>query len=247
MSAERVIPARAVDVDSIESFPYFAAQYGPGLDLDGDPDDAPVSANFTSPEEEARRLASADQIIFEKMQQAERDAQDVAHRAFEEGFQSGEAEGRIFGESQYKAQLLRLDGTFNELSHTLSLSAQASRDEVLALALALGEYLAGREIQEGVQTLRPLLDSILDAHPFPESPDIPGAAAGLIVLANPRDLEGLGEAARARPGLQLREDEGLSRGSLRIESAMGVLDATVERRKARLLELIQKSREQEGF
>jgi flagellar biosynthesis/type III secretory pathway protein FliH len=171
----------------------------------------------------------------------------VAHRAFEEGFQSGEAEGRIFGESQYKAQLLRLDGTFNELSHTLSLSAQASRDEVLALALALGEYLAGREIQEGVQTLRPLLDSILDAHPFPESPDIPGAAAGLIVLANPRDLEGLGEAARARPGLQLREDEGLSRGSLRIESAMGVLDATVERRKARLLELIQKSREQEGF
>jgi flagellar biosynthesis/type III secretory pathway protein FliH len=247
MSAERVIRAREVDVDSIESFPYFAAQFGPGLDLDGDADETPVSADFTSPEEDARRLASVDQIIFEKMQQAERDAQDVAHRAFEEGFQSGEAEGRIFGESQYRAQLLRLDGVFNDLSHTLSLSAQASKEEVLALALALGEYLAGREIQEGSQTLAPLLDSILDAHPFPESPDTPGATPGLIVLANPRDLESLGEAARARPGIQLREDESLTRGSLRIESAMGVLDATVERRKARILDLIQKTREQGGF
>ena len=38
-----------------------------------------------------------DQVIFEKLQQAERDALDTARRGYEEGFASGEIEGRQFG------------------------------------------------------------------------------------------------------------------------------------------------------
>ncbi len=245
MSADRVIPARKVDLEAIEAFPYFAAQYSVSLDEDDTGDDEPLSANLTSPEEDARRLASCDQIIYQKMQQAERDAQDVARRAYEEGFQAGEAEGRTFGESQYIAQIQRLDKALADLSGSLSLMGRAAQDELLGLTLAMAEYLAGREIEQGIQTVRPLLESILESHPFPEGDPQPGGRPGITVLLNPRDLEELGDSARNYPGVTLREDESLTRGSLRVESAAGVLDATVERRRLRLLELIQKYRERE--
>jgi len=246
MSVDRVIPARRVDHDSIEAFPYFAAEFGPSMDMEEDGDDSPLSSELTTPEEDARRLASADQIIYQKMQQAERDAHEVAQKAYAEGFASGEAEGRVFGETQYKAQIQRLDGALKELSDSLSLNEKASQDELLALALAMGEYLAGREIEQGAQTIRPLLTSILEAHPFPEGTEDAMGRPGITVLMNPRDLEELGGPSKTQPGVTLREDENLSRGSLRLESAVGVLDATVERRRIRLLELIQKTREKEG-
>jgi flagellar assembly protein FliH len=245
MSARRVIPAGKVDHDAIEAFPYFAASYAPGLDEEEEgSDDAPLASTLTTPEEDARRLASVDQIIYQKMQQAERDAQDVARKAYEEGFAAGEAEGRIFGESQYKAQIQRLDGALRELSASLALNEKASQDELLGLALAMGEYLAGREIKDGIQTIRPLLATVLEAHPFPEGAD--EGRPAVTVLMNPKDLEQLGDAAPAHPGVALREEESLSRGSLRVESAAGVLDATLERRRNRLLELIQRSQEKEA-
>ena len=246
MKSTRVIPAQKVDHDTIESFPYFAAHFG--STEDGAPeegDDAPIAAGLSTPEEDARRLASADQIIYQKMQQAEREAQETARRGYEEGFKAGEAEGRTFGESQYRTHMQRLDSALQEVSASLAVNEKASQDQILALALATGEYLAGREIEQGIQTIRPLLNAVLAAHPFPESTDESGRP-GVTVLMNPKDLEELGEASRTRPGVALREDPSLSRGSLRVESAIGVLDATVERRRARLMELIQRTQEREG-
>ena len=246
MSADRVIPARAVDYDSLEAFPYFAAEFSPLPAAEEGAGDEPMSAGLTSPEEDARRLASVDQVIYQKLQQAERDAQEVARKAYEQGYATGEAEGRVFGESQYKAQIQRLDGALQQLTGSLAMVGKASQDELVALALAVGTYLAGREIQFGVQTIAPLLEELLQNHPFPEGHGTDAGQPGLTVLLNPKDLEELGEAARAHPGVTLREDENLSRGSLRLESPKGVLDATLERRQNRLLELIQKTREQEA-
>jgi flagellar biosynthesis/type III secretory pathway protein FliH len=244
MSVERVIPARWVDDHQIESFPYGQARYGSPLAQDEDDSDTPLGAALTTPEEDARRLASVDQVIFEKLQQAERDALDTARRGYEEGFASGEAEGRQFGESQYRAYLQRLDGDLKELSHNLALCSQASRDEVLALALAVGEYLAAREIRQGEERIGPVLDAILAAHPFPGAQE--AEAAAVVVHLHPRDLEALGMDPRAHPGVDLAEDADLSRGSLRIETVEGVLDASLERRTVLLRELVQRFREQEA-
>ncbi len=246
MSAERVIPARRVDLDTIEAFPYFAADFSGAMDPGEALDDEPLSAELTTPEEDARRLASVDQIIFEKLQQAERDAHDVARKAYEEGFQAGEAEGRTFGESQYKAQIQRLDAALEDLSASLDLNAKVTQEELLGLALAMAEYLAAREVQDGASTLAPLLTRVLESHPFPEGDADLQGRPGLTVLMNPRDLELLGPSARSHPGVAVREDDALSRGSLRVESVAGVLDATLERRRTRLLELLQRSREQEA-
>jgi flagellar assembly protein FliH len=245
MSAERVIQARYVDDERVEAFPYFAAQFSRPLDGLGDDDDAPLGSTLSSPEEDARRLASVDQIIFEKLQEAERDAQETARRAYEEGFKSGEQEGRQFGESQYRAHLQRLDGHIEEISQSLAINQRAARDEVLALALALAEYLSGRAIEAGIPTLEPLMDAILEARPFPAGPGDGPELTAVNVFLNPKDLEELGEASQRHPGVTLREDPELSRGGLRLESPIGVLDASLERRKEKVLEVLQAFREKD--
>jgi flagellar biosynthesis/type III secretory pathway protein FliH len=252
MSADRVIPAMRVEHHRIESFPYSAARYtkmpAPGEEEEEESNDEPLGAALTTPEEDARRLASVDQVIFEKLQQAERDALDTARRGYEEGFASGEAEGRAFGESQYRAHIQRLDGQLKDLSQAIELGRQAAKEEILALALAVGQYLAGRELSEGTGTLAPLLDSILDAQPFPGDPGGAEGPAPMTVFMHPKDVEALQSAPDAPapfPGVQLREDHELTRGSLRIEAAAGVLDASLEQRQARLLELVQRMRAEE--
>ena len=244
MSAERVIPARRVQERQIESFPYFTAHFSSPLPEAADDSETPLGAGLSTPEEDARRLASVDQVIFEKLQQAERDALDTARRGYEEGFAAGETEGRQFGESQYRAHIHRLDDHIQQLSDSLALNRQAARDEVLALALALGEHLAAREISQGAASIGPMLDAILAAHPFPGAQE--EAIAAMTVYMNPKDLEDLGDQPRQHPGVTLRGDAELSRGSLRIEAAAGVLDASLERRQARCAELIERFREQDA-
>jgi flagellar biosynthesis/type III secretory pathway protein FliH len=137
----------------------------------------------------------------------------------------------------------RLDGHLRELSASLALQERAARDELLALALAMAEYLSGRAIEGGSASIEPMLDAILAAHPFPGSET--EAMTAMTVYMNGKDLDMLGAASRLHPGVTLKEGAELSRGSLRVEAATGVLDASLEERRARLLELVDRYREQE--
>ena len=244
MSADRIIRADRVEDRMVQAFPYFATQFT--MPLDDDDEDESLGAELSTPEEDARRLASVDQIIFEARQEAERQAQETARRGYEEGFASGEQEGRAFGESQYKAHIQRLDHHLQELAQSLALNRRAATDEVLALALALAEYLAGRVIDDGAASIGPLLQKILEAHPFPGAASDGPETVAMTVHLNPRDLDELGVASQFHPGVTLREDPDLSRGGLRLESAIGVLDATLECRKAKAAELIQAWREKDA-
>jgi len=237
----RIIPARVAETKEVEAFPYLAASFTSPLPLEEDSADGdqPVSAEITTPEENARRLASVDQIIYDKLQQAERQAQDIARKAYEEGFEAGEAEGRAFGESQYRSYIQRLETALTDLSQSAALLGQATEEEVISLALAFGEYLAAQQIEQSPQAIRPLLESVLENHPF----NAPDSAAALVVFLNPKDLEQLGDTYVGYQGVTLREDPELSRGSLRLEAAEGVLEATLERRKERLLATLHHCRE----
>ena len=243
----RVIPASMAQNRQIESFPYFAATFTlpiPNPEEQGS-DEQSLAAELSTPEEDVQRLASVDQIIHEKLQMAEQQSHEIERRAYEEGFASGEVEGRTFGESQFKTYAQRLDNHLAELSEMGSLLEHAAKDEVLALALAIGEYLAGQQIEHSKDGIRPLLDSILENHPFPTADIGKKDAAILDVYLNPRDLEQLREHYAGRPGNQLFEDVELSRGGLRVASPEGVLEATLERRRERLMELLGKFREEE--
>jgi len=246
-SPTRIIPAHEADEQDLEAYPYFAASYAAPPPPENE-NDGSVLSELTTPEEEAHRLASVDQQIYEKLQQAERDAHDIARQAYEEGFASGEAEGRAFGESQYSAFMQRLEGHIQELSESCQLLSHASEEEILALSLAFGEYLAGQQIQTSRQSIHALIQSVLDSHPFTTAiPSSDGTSdqAAMVVYLNAKDREDLGDAFADRSGIIVREDPELSRGSLRMESPEGVLDASLERRRNRLLETIQRYREQE--
>jgi len=239
MSAERVISARVAHRKRVDAFPYYAADLTPSILPDAPEDDQPVGANLSTPEEDAQRLASVDQIVFNKLQDAEREAHDIARRAYEEGFASGEAEGRTFGESQYKVIIQQLETHFREFSRLGDLLGRAAADETVALALAMGEYLAVQQIEAQPASIRPLLDRVLSANPFPGTAE---GEAMLVACMNPKDRESLGRDFQV-PGVALQEDPAMTRGSLRLEAPDGVLDATFERRRDRLMEYMKTLKE----
>ena len=245
MSAERVIPAQRVDHDQVEAFPYFTAQFCMPLEEGGEGDDASLGSTLSTPEEDARRLASVDHVIFQKLEQADKEAQDMARRGYETGFQSGQQEGRQAGENEFRTHLQRLETHLQELSLAMALAGRAAQDEILALGMALGEYLAGREIQYGTQGIGPLLEAVLEARPFPAGPGDGPELTAMTVHLNPQDLEELGANSQLLPGVTLRPDPEVTRGGLRLESALGVLDATLEQRRIKALELLTLTREKE--
>jgi len=245
---ERIIRAGLADQRQVEAFPYFAATYTipvPSGDEDAE-DETPVGADLSSPAEDAQRLASVDQIIHEKLQMAEEQGHEIARHAYEEGFASGEVEGRSFGESQFLVYITRLESHLEELSRMGALLGQASKDEVIALALVIGEYLAGQQLQQASETIRPLLESVLESHPFPTPETGSKDTAALEIFLSPRDLDQLRANKREYPGIRLLDDEKLSRGSLRVVSPEGVLEATLERRRERLMEVLHRFHSEEA-
>nr|WP_320133710.1 FliH/SctL family protein [uncultured Holophaga sp.] len=238
----RIITAEQAAGRQIEGFPYFAASFIPEPDAWEPDDEEPIGRSLSSPEEDAKRLVSVDHIIHEKLQAAEQQAQEIAQKAYEEGFAAGQAEGRTFGESQYKGYMARFDTHLRELASTLSLLRHASRDEILAMAMAMAEYLAAQQIERSPHSVMPLLQTLLATHPFPGTGE---GQTAMQAFLHPKDLELLPTWELENPGIRLMEDPSLSRGSLRLESADGVLDATLERRRQRLLELVERSREED--
>ncbi len=236
----RIIPAEEAHHRRIEAFPYFAPTIAPTLDGPSE-DDAPIGQVLSSPEEDVRRLASADQQIYDKLQAAEREAQDIARRAYEEGFSAGEREGREFGESQYRVHIQRLEGALQQLSEAGAILQKASQDELLGLAFCMAEYLAARAIETSTEDIRPLLETVLAEHPIPAP--LSDRAIMATVALHPKDLEALGDRYVGYPGLRLVEDPETSRGSLRLELEDGVVEATLEHRRDRLMELVRRLRE----
>ncbi len=244
MSGERIIPSLLAQDKEIEAFPYFPVDPVMALEAaEGEShDDTSIGSSISTPEEDAARLASVDHVIHLRLQEAESQAQDIAQRAYEEGFASGEAEGRSFGESQYRTYLTRLDDHLERFARIGDAFERAVQDESVALALAIGEYLAAQQIDSPRANVADMVRLVLAAHPLRKPAGSAGGEA-LTLRMNPKDLEILGDRLVGFAGIRFIADEGLSRGSLHLESAEGVLDATVEQRRERLLELVNRLRE----
>jgi flagellar biosynthesis/type III secretory pathway protein FliH len=235
----RFIPAEEVKAAQVAAFTY--RPIDPELAMmaeAGDVDDEPIGSQLSSAEEDAARLASVDQIIYERMQEAERKASEIEQSAFERGFQAGEAEGRAFGESQYRTYIQRLEGELKELAEVTAQVKDQADEQMLALCIAMGEHLAAQQIERGRDSIRALVDRVLENLPFPVPRTRETGEKPLIVHLNPHDLEMLGDHYVGHLGLRLVEDPSLSRGSLSLEAEDGVLDATLERRRQRLMELM---------
>ena len=236
MSRRGIIRAEDLHDTSLEAYPYFPVD---ALLTQGGIDDGEDSVASDLDDDEAADVP-VEQRIVARLQKAEEQAQDIARRAYEEGFASGEAEGRAFGESQYKAYMLRLEEHLAELASTAQLLTRALDEELVALALAVGEHLAIQQIEQSPLAVRTLMERVLEELPFPLPRGRRGGEMPIQVFLNPADLEHLGDHFVSQAGLAILADAGLSRGSLRIEAPQGIFTGTLERRKEALMQLIQK-------
>lgn len=245
MSSDRVIPSEVARGKALESFPYFPVDPIMALEAaEGEnPDDISIGSGLSTPEEDAARLASVDHTIHTKLQEAETQAQDIARQAYEEGFAAGEAEGRVFGESQYLTYQRRMEEHLERFARISDSFERTVVDESLALALAVGEYLAAQQLDSPKANAADLVRQVLAVHPLRKALGSPGSEA-LTVRMNPRDLESLGDRLVGYVGIRFLEDSTLGRGSLHLESGEGVLDASLEQRRERLLELVHRLREE---
>jgi flagellar assembly protein FliH len=235
MSRRGIIRAEDLHDTSLEAYPYFPVD---ALLTQGGIDDGEASVASDLDDEEASDVP-VEQRIVARLQKAEEQAQEIARRAYEEGFASGEAEGRAFGESQYKAYMLRLEEHLAELTSSAQLLTRALDEELVALALAIGEHLAVQQIEQSPLAVRTLMERVLEELPFPLPRGRRGGEMPMQVFLNPADLEQLGDHFADQAGLALVADTGLSRGSLRIEAPQGIFNGTLERRKEALMQLIQ--------
>jgi len=132
-----------------------------------------------------------------------------------------------------------------DLSNAVSLIKSASEEEILALITVMAEYLAGQQLDTATDAIGPLLRSILENHPFPLPESAAPGEPAIVIFLHPKDLEQVQwNFTREYPGIKLTSDAELSRGSVKIETADAVLDSTFERRRERLLNLVNRLKEE---
>jgi len=181
----------------------------------------------------------------QKVVAAEQQVVEIGQRAYEEGYALGEKEGRESAENQFKVHVGRLEDSLKALSDAVSLHKSAAGEEVLALITVMAEYLAAQHLEAAEDAAGPLLSSILEAHPFPLPESAAPSEPALVIFVHPKDLEYAKSNFTTRyPGTRLLADSELSRGSFRLETADTVIDATFERRRERLLSLVNRLREE---
>jgi flagellar biosynthesis/type III secretory pathway protein FliH len=239
MGSKGYIRSEDLQDTRLEAFPYFPVDavltrgaFDEGLDS--------VASALNDTEASSVPI---EQRLVDRLQEAERQAQEIARRAYEEGFSSGEAEGRAFGESQYKAYIARLESQLEDLAAVSLTLKEALNEELVALSLAVGEHLAVQQIEQSPGAVKALMEGVLEGLPFPLPRGRRDGEMPVQVFLNPADLEQLGDQYVGHPGLVLLADGSLSRGSIRVEAPQGILNGTLERRRERLMQLIARMKE----
>ena len=242
MNTKGFIRAEDLKDTNLEAFPYFPVD----ASLAHAPfDDEGGSIASELQDEEATKLPLEERLI-DRLQEAERQAQEIARHAYEDGFAAGEKEGHAFGESQYKGYIQRLEQNLEELASTTLMLREALNEELVALALAVGEHLAVQQIEQTPGAVKALMEHILEELPFPLPRGRRDGELPIQVSLNPIDLEQLSDQYVGHAGLSLSADGSLSRGSLRIEAPQGILNGTLERRREALMQLLNRMKEGEG-
>ncbi len=239
MSNRGYIRAEDLRDTRLEAFPYFPVDVMMAHALSDDGSDS-VASDIDGGD--LSRIP-IEQRLVDRLQDAERQAQDIARRAYEEGFSSGEAEGRAFGETQDKTYIQRLEEQLVELASTSLLLREALNEELVALALAVGEHLAIQQIEQTPGAVKAMMERILEELPFPLPRGRREGEMPVQVFLHPADQEQLGDHFVGQAGLALVPDGSLSRGSVRIEAPQGVLNGTLERRRERFMQLIARMKE----
>ena len=144
---------------------------------------------------------------------------ELERQAFTQGYEEGERVGREAGDRQAEGRLRRIVETLDELGTLRQQMIQQTERQVVQLALTIAKRILGREVSLDPELMVALVRVALDRL---------GERAGVTVRLHPDDC-----AIATAPGhewagdVTVVSDASVSRGGCRIESELGVVDASI--------------------
>ena len=181
---------------------------------------------------EAEILQQASQILAEAQMQA----QDIERRAYEQGFQQGQKDGREVGERSLAEGVQRLTrlvaGLIEERAHLY----QQREADLLQLVTIICERVLARELHLGPEAICAIVERGFKYLSEYEN---------LKLVVHPQDYDILKQAdLRGWPaGVSLAVDGTLTPGGFRLETPSGDLDGCLEQHKSRLFQVIHEALE----
>jgi flagellar assembly protein FliH len=182
--------------------------------------EAPASTPKVVPREEIAASAEARRILEEAETQA-RSILDAARDAYADSVRKGLEEGYARGAEQWAAAV-------EAARESVRLAIERSQQQVARLALRVAEKILRQKLETSPEALVPVVDEALRS--------LQAQPQSRVVLRVHPDDQPVLEPRKARwlarfPGLESLKvvaDEELPRGSCRIESDFGTVDATIE-------------------
>jgi len=166
----------------------------------------------------AEKLQALEQRLAESQQEAARREQ----QAFEAGYRKGAAEGHQQAASQLKPVLEGLAAGLGELQAMRRRMRREAERDLVHLAVAIARRILHRELSVDPEALLGIVKAALERLEGREVERVRVHPADAELIRPYLEQAGLSERVR------LIADSHLARGSLLVETAQGVLDASLE-------------------
>lgn len=189
---------------------------------EGEPSGVP-----SEPQMEVFRPPDLEELVIKRLHEAEREAQEIKNRAFEEGRSEGYRVGYEQGIEDAKELAKQCGEVLESLSGLPSKIMNDYSEWLINAAFSIAKHIIQEELSSKPQTFLALVGRLVKEM----EGDFP-----ITVFLNPEDVSMLrlgvdfDEWARMQGRvLKLAEDPLLERGSCRLETDIALLDATLEK------------------
>ena len=146
----------------------------------------------------------------------------LEREAFAKGYEQGERAGTEAAGKRGEAMLRRLSDTLTELTSLRASMIRQTENQIVELALAVARRVVHREVSRDRNLMIAIIRVALDRL---------GESAHVTVRLHPEEFEATGAARVAEfagSDITFVPDARVGRGGCRVESEMGMLDASVD-------------------
>lgn len=207
--------------------------------LPGDPLSSPSGNTGDNETDTANSLDALEQVIRQRLLEAERRAEELEREAYQKGYEQGRKDGYAFGASGIEKIRERLEAVAASLE---ALPAQVLGDYrrwLMEAALTLARHLFRAAVAVNPSVLEKLVDEILDHM---------DRSQAITIVLHPKDRDllqkhgivdrWLSEPSQGAGTVRIALDPQISRGGCRVHSALQDIDALVETRLKNLHEVL---------
>lgn len=176
-------------------------------------------------------------------QSPQESAESIRRRAYEAGFQEGKRAGAQAGHAEGKARAQAEAARIRKIANAADEALQALGDTIAQKTVALASAIARKVIQRDLE-MHPesIIDIVRDALTL-----LPDGAERIRIIVNNEDAalvqESLSQSGVLTDGIIVGSND-VQRGGCRVTSPCGDIDATLETRIARVMEVLSATEHQ---